>query len=467
MTRTARLSAWLLLLAASFVLENACGEGDSPSTASGKIKHVVIIFQENRTPDNLFHDPVLIQRGADIASSGTNSLGQKIPLIPTPLRTEYDLGHSHQAFESMYDDGKMDGADKVVIGCPKHPATPCPPPNPAFRYVQASDVEPYFQLAEQYTFTDRMFQTNQGPSFSAHQFIISGTSAPTATSHSFVAELPVGPNAFYDSGCTSPPAEYVFLINPAGRELQKIYPCLEHPTLTDELNLHRISWRYYTPSAGIIWTAPNAIEHMCGPNNPPPNATSCVGPDWVNNVVLDETRIFSDIAGRHLPQVSWVIPNGYNSDHASLNTGGGPSWVAAVVNMIGNSQYWADTAIIITWDDWGGWYDHVPPFKMVNDGVSWGSGYVYGFRVPLIVVSPYARPQYISHEIYDFGSILKFVETVFGLPSLGYADSYAPDNLSDCFNFAQGPLKFITIQAPLKAQDFVSDKRPKTPPDDD
>ncbi|HEV2355957.1 MAG TPA: alkaline phosphatase family protein, partial [Puia sp.] len=464
MNRTALVSACLLMLAAGFMLENACGQGD----ASGKIKHVVIIFQENRTPDNLFHDPVLMQRGADIASSGVNSLGQEIPLVPTSLSADYDLGHSHQAFESMYDGGKMDGADKVVVGCPKHPTTPCPPTKPAFRYVRPSEVQPYFQLAEQYTFADRMFQTNEGPSFPAHQFIISGTSAPTATSHSFMAENSAGiKNAFYDAGCISPPTEFVYLINPAGQELEKIYPCLEHPTLTDELNQRGIDWRYYTPSAGVIWTAPNAIEHMCGPNNPPPNATSCVGPDWVNHVVLDETRIFADIAGRHLPQVSWVIPNGYNSDHPSINTGGGPSWVAAVVNMIGNSQYWADTAIIITWDDWGGWYDHVPPFKIVNDGVSWGSGYVYGFRVPLIVVSPYARPQYISHQTHDFGSILKFVETVFNLPSLGYADAYAPDDLSDCFNLIQAPLKFTTIQAPLKAQDFLNDKRPKAPPDDD
>jgi Phosphoesterase family len=294
MNRTTVLSACLLVLAGGLLLENACGAGEGSRVVSGKIKHVVIIFQENRTPDNLFHDPVLVERGADIASSGINSLGERIPLIPTPLGTEYDPDHSHRAFESMYDGGKMDGADKIVIACPKHPATPCPPTDPQFRYVRPSDVGPYFQLAERYTFADRMFQTNQGPSFPAHQFIISGTSAPVATSHSFMAENPAGvPNAFNDSGCTAPPAEYVFLMNPAGREQEKIYPCTEHPTLTDELNHQGIGWRYYTPSAGIIWTAPNAIQHMCGPNNPPPNATACVGPDWIKSVVLDETRIFT------------------------------------------------------------------------------------------------------------------------------------------------------------------------------
>ena len=104
--------------------------------------------------------------------------------------------------------------------------------------------------------------------------------------------------------------------------------------------------------------------------------------------------------------------------------------------------------------------------KSINDGVSWGSGYVYGFRVPLIVVSPYAKAAYISHVTHDFGSVLKFVETTFRLPSLGYADAPA-DDLSDCFNMTQSPVTFKTIQAPLGASYFLSDTRPPTDPDDD
>jgi len=447
---------------------NGCGASKSPSTiVPGKFQQIVVIFQENRTPDNLFHDPVLMAKGADIARSGLNSSGQTVTLMPTSLGVDYDLDHSHSAFGAMYDGGKMDGADKVKIFCSTG-ATNCPPPNPQFLYVQASDIGPYFQLAEQYTFGDRMFQTNQGPSFPAHQFIISGTSAPSATSNLFVAENAQGvANASGNTGCAAPPAEYVYLIDPSGNEPSTMYPCTDHPTLTDELNAKGISWRYYTPSAGSLWTGPNAIQHMCGPNNPPPNATACTGSDWVNNVVLDETQVLTDITGGKLAQVSWVIPNGVNSDHAgSTTTTGGPSWVASVVNAIGNSSYWANTAIVITWDDWGGWYDHVPPPKLVNDGTSWGSGYVYGFRVPLIVVSPYARAAYISHTNHDFGSILNLIEKTFNLPSLGYADAYA-DDLSDCFNFNQTPISFKTINAPLNAAHFLNDKSPKTDPDDD
>ena len=470
MGRTAFLYLSLLALASSAILlgSNSCGySASSNKSASGTIQHVVIIFQENRTPDNLFHDPVLINAGADIASSGLNSLGQTVPLTEGSLGINYDLSHAHSAFVAMYHNGKMDGADLVSVGCSKG-STNCPPPAPQFWYVNPSEVQPYFQIAEQYTFGDRMFQTNQGPSFPAHQFIISGTSAPTATSSLFIAENPEGSSdPFNQSGCLAPPAQFVYLIDPSGNESSTMYPCAEHPTLTDELNNKGISWRYYTPSAGVIWTGPSAIQHMCGPNVPPPNATACVGSDWTNSVVIPETRVLTDITSGKLAQVSWVIPTGANSDHAgSTGTAGGPSWVASIVNAIGTSPYWSNTAIIITWDDWGGWYDHVAPPAIVNDGKSWGSGYVYGFRVPLIVVSPYAKAGYISHVKHDFGSILNLVEKTFSLPSLGYADAYA-DDLSDCFDFTQTPITFKTINAPLNADYFLNDKSPRIDPDDD
>jgi phospholipase C len=468
MGRTTLLCLSFLLISAAVILLSlsGCGVKSSSTIVPGQLKHIIVVFQENRTPDNLFHDPVLMNNGADIATSGLNSSGQTITLAPTSLGVDYDLSHAHAAFVDMYDGGRMDGADKIPVTCAKG-TTGCSPANPQFYYVQASDVDPYFQIAEQYTFGDRMFQTNQGPSFPAHQFIISGTSAPTATSTSFVAENGGGvTNAGGNTGCTSPPAEFVWVIDSSGNESSKMYPCTEHPALTDELDAKSISWHYYTPSAGSLWTGPNAILHVCGPNATPPNATACTSPDWVNNVVLDDTRILTDIVNGNLAQVSWVIPNGTNSDHAgSVNTTGGPSWVASIVNAVGNSPYWADTAIVITWDDWGGWYDHVAP-PAISDGSSWGSGYVYGFRVPLIVVSPYAKAGHISHVNHDFGSILNLIEKTFGLASLGYADAHA-DDLSDCFDFTQKPLAFKTINAPEDAAHFLNDRSPKTDPDDD
>jgi len=446
------LSCLLVFTAAVLFTQNGCGGGGSSSSTpppSQKIQHVVVIFQENRTPDNLFHDPNLIAKGADIASSGLNSKGQTIPLAPLPMAVKYGLDHSHTAFVEMCDVGAagcaMDGADKIeVLLCHQ---TICPPPNAQFGYVRASDVAPYFTMAETYTFADRMFQTNQGPSFPAHQFIISGTSAPTPTSNLFAAENPAGVgNATSDTGCTAPAGETVAMIDPTGDESTLQYPCFDHPALTDMLDAKSLSWRYYAPSAGSIWTGPNAIQHIRS------------GPDWTNNVILQQTQVLTDIANNQLATVSWVIPNGQASDHSNETDGSGPSWVASIVNAIGNSQYWSNTAIFIAWDDWGGWYDHVAPTLK--------NSYEFGFRVPMIVVSPYAKAGYISHVPHDFGSILKYIEENFGLTSLGYADADA-DDLSDCFDYNQTPLAFHTIIAPLDASHFLHDKRPPTDPDDD
>ncbi|MGA2858793.1 MAG: alkaline phosphatase family protein [Candidatus Sulfotelmatobacter sp.] len=440
---------------------NGCA-GASRGALDGK--HVLIIFQENRSTDNLFQDPVLISRHADIAQSGLNSKGETVPLTEGDLATNYDLDHSHAAFVAMYDGGKMDGADLIKVECSTGEAD-CSvsnaPPNPQFMYVNPSEVQPYFQLAEQYTFGDRMFQTNQGPSFPAHQFIISGTSAPAIGSILFASE---NVNGSSGAGCIAQPGSFVKLIDPSGNENSKQYPCFEHPTLTDELDAKGISWRYYAPSAGSIWTGPDAIQHMCQPQTQNGKLV-CTGSAW-SNVIIPQTQVLTDIANNQLADVTWVVPNGQASDHAGINDGSGPSWVASIVNAIGNSPYWGNTTIFITWDDWGGWYDHVPPPQVLVNCSQWGCGYVYGFRVPLIVVSPYAKTGYISHVPHDFGSILKFIEETYGLPSLGYADA-AADDLSDCFDLSQPPTQFQTIQAPLSAEHFLNDHRPPTDPDDD
>ncbi|MGA9306711.1 MAG: alkaline phosphatase family protein [Candidatus Sulfotelmatobacter sp.] len=506
MSRLALLAVSILLLCVGGLLLslNGCsGSGTTTGTVpppAAKIQHVVIIFQENRTPDNLFQGLCIPPYGSasacstnpsasqyDIASSGVDSTGATITLSPIDLGTagtngnpdNYDLSHAHSAFVDMCQLNPatgicaMDGADLIPASCT--PTTPpvanCPPPpDPQFMYVYPNDVAPYLTMAQTYTFADHMFQTNEGPSFPAHQFIISGTSAPTATSTLFVSENPAKQKEA--AGCIAPADQTVKVIDAAGSETSNpaIYPCFEHPTLTDSLDAANVSWRYYAPSAGSIWTAPDAIEHMCQPSAP--TGGDCAGPDWTGTspkVVIGQTQsnaqILTDIQNNQLQQVSWVIPTGQDSDHALSNNGCGPSWVTSIVNAIGNSQYWSNTVIILTWDDWGGWYDHVPPAVIAN-GSSWGSGYVYGFRVPMVVMSPYAKPAYISHVTHDFGSILKFIETNFNLPSLGYADAPA-DDLSDIFNFSQTPVAFQTITPPSDTASCLADPGPATDPDDD
>jgi phospholipase C len=401
-----------------------------------KIQHIIIIFQENRTPDNLFHG----LPGADTANSGTNSLGQTVQLIPVDITAPYDLDHSHKGFTTEYNGGAMNGWDLVGVNCPSHTCNP----QTAFGYVPQAEVQPYFTMAERFTFADRMFQTNQGPSFPAHQFIISGTSTDSVGSTLLASE---NPNYFANNklDCDGSTQSLVKMIDPSGSETTSLRPCFDHPTLFDSLDAKGITWRYYDAFNGGLWSAPDAIAHIRN------------GADW-NNVSLPSSNILTDISSGQLRQVSWVIPTAAASDHALSTDGTGPAWVASIVNAIGQSQYWQNTAIFVTWDDWGGWFDHVQP-QMFNS-------YELSFRVPLIVVSPYAKPGYVSHVQHEYGSILKYVEETYGLPSLGYTDARA-DDLSDCFNYSQTPIVFQTIQADRRAADFIHAPMVNVPPDDD
>jgi phospholipase C len=180
----------------------------------------------------------------------------------------------------------------------------------------------------------------------------------------------------------------------------------------------------------------------------------------------------NDIANCALSQVSWITPAGQYSDHP-INSGQGPSWVAAIVNAIGNNTtcddgtgYWKDTVIFITWDDWGGWYDHVRP--VFQSGAN-QDDYQLGFRVPLLVVSAYSsKAGYISNLKYDFGSIVKAIEGIFGLGSLGFADARATNDLHDFFNFHHSALPYKTIPAPLEGSFFTKTATTEVaPPDTD
>jgi len=479
------------------------GGGAPTATASDpttigpqQIDHVVVIFQENRTPDNLFQGLCTANGGVpgcdptgtnpaqyDIASSGLTSTGATIALTPVAggLVTSYDLGHGHFDFlqvcdyQSSSNTCKMDSTDKNVC----NPIASCPA-NPEYQYVPATAVQPYLTMAETYTFGDHMFQTNQGPSFPAHQYILSGTSAISETSTISVADNPnnniARPDGTFWAGCLAPPGSKIDVIDtsqpsPETPLTVSTQLCYEHPTLTDLLDGASLSWKYYAPSAGSIWTAPDAIQHMCVPTSEDGkfDDTVCSGNDWSSsnpNVVIEGSgaQILTDISNGQLAAVSWVIPTGVNSDHAGNDPDNGPSWVSAIVNAIGEDpHYWGNTAIVVAWDDWGGWFDHVPP-PNIRDS------YEYGFRVPLIVISAFAKPAYISHVTHDFGSILKFVESAFSLgeidPAVGYADSRS-DDLSDCFNFNQLPLVFAPVAAPMSAEHFLHDTSAPTPPDND
>jgi phospholipase C len=496
------------------------------------IRHVVVIVQENRTPDNLFQGLCNTSPGCgaaanqyDIQSTYVDANGNTQPLVPVGLASAFDLDHSHggpnlnntvSGFGFEYVNRGVSGSPGVavppvcgtdVFGCSV-------PGNSQFMYVYNTPVtntdgstggilDPYITLVTRYGWANRMFQTNQGPSYPAHQFLFSGTSAATAGDDA--AGVFVGENGpVSEVGCAAPPSTTVQLVRPIvpmpsqppfGTETRgdTVPPCFTHQALSDLL-YPNVTWTYYTIStgtqnnganlAGYIWTAPDSLTSICNPVKDSNGFLQCAGPYWNKGVAngyvdLNPPDVLTDIGTCHLADVSWVIPDGKYSDHP-INSGQGPSWIAAIVNAIGNSTtcdnnhgYWKDTAIVITWDDWGGWFDHVAPVILTNTN-HYQNQYDYqlGFRVPLLVISAYSpKPGYIDNEIYDFGSIVRSIEGLFNLPggegALNFADARAANDLRRFFNFSQPPTTFTTIPAPLPATYFIDFPSPPEAPDND
>ena len=449
--------------------------------------HVIIVVQENRSPDNLFQGLCNPPYGTSSSCSTTptnsqyniqtknwldktSSTGVTQPLSVT-LEGSYDLNHSYPSFNTTCDKNAagvclMDGADEVTChgNCPSHPH---------FKYVSNSTsvLNPYLTMATSYGWGNYFFQTNQGPSFPSHQFLFSGTSAPSAADDAIATFASENMNNDGNGvGCMGKSGQNVKLVTTAG-ENGTIYPCFEHETLSDLLEAAGISWKYYSPNQGTtIWSAPVAIGHICMPSLP--TGGVCQGTEWTTHMSYPPSKVLTDISNCNLSAANWVIPTGQNSDHATSNDGGGPSWVASVINAIGNNPkckngetYWHNTAIIITWDEWGGWYDHEPPTILAGAQ----GDYQYGPRVPFIVVSAYTPVAYVDNKRMDFGTILRFMEHNYGIAegALNFADERASTDLTEFFNLNQVPRVFQTIQAPLDANFFINDKRPATNPDND
>jgi phospholipase C len=386
--------------------------------AGSPIQHIVVIMQENRSFDNLFNG----YPGADTVQGGMRG-NELVPLAPVSLGDSRDLNHSHKQWWQDWDQGNMDGFAQGGS-------------NLAYSYVPEKDVEPYWALAQQYVLGDRMFQSNTGPSFVAHQYMIAGQSGN-------VAENPTGSVW----GCDAAKETTAAMIGPGGTELPGVYPCFDYQTTADLLDEKGVTWRYYAPGSDngyYILSAYQAVRHIR------------FGNDWDQNVISPSRRVLVDIKAGELAQVTWIVPDFSHSDHPGSGTEG-PDWVASIVNAIGNSPYWNSTAIFISWDDWGGWYDHVDPPKVDAMGP--------GFRVPLLIVSPYAKHGYITHHNHEAAGFIKFIEYNFDLGTLGARDAGA-DAFSDCFDYTQKPPAFAPIATKVKADELVREVD-SGPPDDD
>jgi phospholipase C len=462
-------------------------------------QHIILVIQENRTPDNMFQGlcrptptnptPCSTQPGPGQYNIKTSRWLDKIsPKGYTdphanPFGLGYDMNHAVPAFRAMCDADSngvcaMDGA--ALVTCePK--AQQCPP-KAAYGFIDNSasagkPLQPYLDIVHAYGWGNYMFQTDQSASYASHQFLFGATSAPTAAddhSGTFV----MGTTGRF-SGCTAPSTAAALLINWQGLQSGRVFPCFEHRTVGDLLNARGVSWRYYgedvagawRDSTGSgTWIAPASIKHICVAVG-----QKCTGKEWTRHLEFAPSKILSDISTDcKLRGVSWVIPDSFDSDHSwDTRTTGGPSWVASIVNAVenspcknpDNSSYWESTAIIIMWDDWGGWYDHEPPrIEPKPQG-----GFQLGFRVPLIVVSAYTPANTISNLSEDFGSVVRFVERNFGIMegALTFADARGTGDLTEFFNLGNPPRLPQTINAPLSAKYFLARKPSGVPVDTD
>ena len=433
-----------------------------PSSAQDSpIAHVVVIVQENRSFDNLF----ATFPGADGTTTGLEKVRQgskyvvkSIALQQSALVMNTDIGHCRYSYLTALDHGKMDAFNLEPKGvCPRGSSGGGPTIGTiAYRYVNPEKIAPYWDLAKQYALGDRLFQTQGSGSFTAHQDLIRGNTQISVAGASLV-NTPTG----MPWGCDSSKTARTDLLTTALQfeEDKGPRPCTTdfpssgsaYTTLRDLLDAKGVSWKYYSPCFAGSPGCGDGCTQCAGALL---NAFDVIAPvrngkEWGTNVSMPQTNIFDDISKGRLPAVSWVIPTDNDSDHPGTTVDRGPQWVASVVNAIGESTYWKTSAIVIVWDDWGGLYDHVkPPFHDKKGGL--------GFRVPLIVVSPYVPKGTLSHTQYEFGSILKYVEQNWGLGSLETTDQRSTSIL-DVFNYKQSPRAFKPIQSQLSPAFFRSE----------
>ena len=437
----------------------------SEASKTSPIKHVIVLIQENRSFDNFFAtfpgaDGTTTGKAATMSGSEASYCSDagmpvitkptSIPLQETDLSgsgfgksghfaQNTDLPHIHSGFETEYDHRKMDGFD-LVGNNPNGSGSPlC---TYAYQYVNPNDIAPYWDIAKHYVLADHAFQTQASGSFTGHQDLIAAGTQITSD------EALIDNPTYFPWGCDANPPVRTAIIKRGGKvdRYGGPFPCLKYSTLRDLLDAGNVSWKFYAmpvqketgrnhgDTAGI-WSAFDAIKAVR------------YSAEWRRNVTRNSSAILTDVAKRRLPAVAWVTPDAVNSDHPGEKSDTGPSWVASVINAIGESGYWKSTAIVVLWDDWGGFYDHVAPPQPFN----WQGG--PGFRVPLLIVSPYVKA-HVEHTVYEFGSVLRFIEETWGLGSLGRNDAHS-NSIGSAFDFNMKPRAFQKIPSKYPVDYFL------------
>jgi phospholipase C len=393
--------------------------------ARQRIDHVVFIIKENRTFDEMFgRFP-----GSDGVTDAATCDGGTVALKRAPDRTP-DAGHSFADGIAVIDGGKMD----------------CFNPKGLVQ-EQPEDIPNYFRYAEGYTLADRFFSSVYGPTGIEHLWTFAAQS-DRFVDHERPGQFGTGGREFCDDPRETAYSfkrldradqEDVFRLEEqgkAGADRVKDYwesrwPCTDVRVLPDLLERAGISWKEYRgPNA---WVQPlRIIRHVRFSS--------------MYDNVLPETRFLPDLRAGRLPQVTWLTPSFADSEHPPMSMCRGENWSVEVLNAIMQSPYWDSTAVVLTWDDYGGFYDHVPPPHVDLYGL--------GPRVPMLVISPWANEAFVDHDTMEFASVLRFIETVFDLPPLTQRDATANDMLS-AFDFSGEP------RAPLLLEQRDCPESPK------
>jgi phospholipase C len=436
-------------------------DAGAPHTATTPIKHVVFLVKENRTFDVYFGK----FPGANGATTGKISDGGTVPLQPILDRSTPDISHAWEAALTSYDDGGMNGFDLITPAKYLDSGLPL-----GYQQASRADIPNYWTLAQTFALGDNFFSSLHGPSFPNHLYTISAQSggvrdnpltsdarAPTVGPCGTDMSCPDPGEAGLEPediapqpettgvwGCDAVPKTKVPVIDQEG-DLIEIYPCLDFPTLGDVLSQAGVSWKMYAPppgaddagfqgSAGYIWTVYDAIRHIRD------------SPEWQAHVVTTE-QFVSDAMSGNLPAVSWISTPTLVSEHTPASVCVGENWTVSLVNALAAGPDWSSTALFLTWDDFGGFYDHVAPDQIDTFGL--------GFRVPLLVISPLAKAGYIDHTRAEFSSVLRFIEMNWTLPSLTDRDENSPDMTQD-FDFTAGrtPIALPTLTQRSECQTF-------------
>jgi phospholipase C len=400
-----------------------------PLGALSKIQHVIWILQDGRTVDNLFQG----YPGGATVSRGKLSDGKTVALKPVSLTADYAIEEDLNAMFVSCDgtgtlpgtDCKMDGFDKEYVGCGKAKSeTPCPNKHPQYIFVPHDETKPYFAMAHEWVLADNVFQSQLDGIFTASQYTIAAQAGSSVNS-------PSGAWA-----CAGGQDDMIATLNELRRIEGYELACFDYKTLGNELDDAKLSWRYYISSDSGLPSPYAAAKRIVD------------GPYYSEDVVGPPKQFLKDVAAGNLADVTWITPNALSdSDAPGAGGGYGPSWVAALVNVVGESKFWDTTAIFVQWETWGGVYDHAPPPYVNYDGL--------GLRIPLLVISPYAKQNYVSHVQYETASVLRFAEDVFGLNQLAAADKRATSPAADCFDFSQKPREFVPIKAPKGTKFFL------------